>query len=144
MLTGCRRDDDGRTVVKAAYYDPRCRGCASLPFHAAHPGRSLSAFVGQISGLSISNRPHADSWYQDAKAVAGQGQENEIIFTAPYKDANTNKLIMTAAAPLFFDTARGALGLLRTWALRLVMGDADTMCCDRAFRWSCGDRLRRK
>lgn len=46
-------------------------------------------------------------WYQDAKAAATKHQRQQIIFTAPYTDADSGKLIMTAAAPLFFDATKG-------------------------------------
>ena len=46
------------------------------------------------------------SWYQDAKAAATE-QNTGIIFTAPYTDASSGKLIMTAAAALYFDADKG-------------------------------------
>jgi len=41
--------------------------------------------------------PRCRGWYQDARQARG------LIFTSPYTDANTGKLVMTAAMPLYLD-----------------------------------------
>ena len=47
--------------------------------------------------------PRCRGWYQDAKAAGG------VIFTSPYTDSNTGKLVMSAAAPIYSDAAKTEL-----------------------------------
>ena len=41
--------------------------------------------------------PRCRGWYQDAR------ETKDVIFTAPYTDANSGLLVMTAAAPIYLD-----------------------------------------
>ena len=66
----------------------------SAPREAEHPG---------IQRQANYYDPRCRSWYQDARAANG------TIFTAPYTDASTEKLVMTAAAPIYLDTSRQRL-----------------------------------
>jgi hypothetical protein len=44
--------------------------------------------------------PRCRGWYQDAR------EAGKTIFTSPYTDANSGKLVMTAAAPIYNDEAK--------------------------------------